>query len=462
MQLSIARQIQSSGSIGNNCDIDHEQYRGAHPLPLRSSMEFDPMSRSHNPAVTSATHLRRSAQRLGCCLSSLGLFGSALAYSQAIANAETSAPSNRVASRDNAAALAGTSPARIDVTPPERFSAPEASQPEASLPPLEVPSAAIAPEPVANSDPAANATASPAPSPTAVPPLEVVIEPLPATKPAPRAKLQPRPRSAAPAPAKSAAPTSDGQSLAKTALKKSAQQTSKVTPPIKGAIQPETAPIAKIALPNAPTTNAPAAVQIGPVNLSNTGMQFGSSTVQPSYYQARMSLPPMPGLDQLKMMFPIAVPAPITSLFGWRIHPISGSQRLHTGTDIGAAMGTPVVAAMPGRVILADNMGGYGITVALEHDNGMRQTLYAHLSELYVRPGDVVQQGTVVGRVGSTGASTGPHLHFELRQMLPDGTWVAQDASQHLERSMAQLVQSLQIAQQQRTAQLPTTNRINR
>jgi murein DD-endopeptidase MepM/ murein hydrolase activator NlpD len=125
-------------------------------------------------------------------------------------------------------------------------------------------------------------------------------------------------------------------------------------------------------------------------------------------------------------------------------------------------MGTPVVAAMPGRVILADNMGGYGITVALEHDNGMRQTLYAHLSELYVRPGDLVQQGTVVGRVGSTGASTGPHLHFELRQMLPDGTWVAQDASQHLERSMAQLVQSLQIAQQQRTAQLPTTNRINR
>jgi murein DD-endopeptidase MepM/ murein hydrolase activator NlpD len=156
----------------------------------------------------------------------------------------------------------------------------------------------------------------------------------------------------------------------------------------------------------------------------------------------------LPGLQDLKLLFPLAIPAPITSLFGWRIHPISGTQRLHTGTDLGAPMGTPVLAALAGRVILADIMGGYGITVALEHENGIRQTLYAHLSELFVRPGDAVQQGTVIGRVGSTGASTGPHLHFELRQMLPDGTWVAQDASQKLEFALAQLVQSLQIAQQ--------------
>jgi murein DD-endopeptidase MepM/ murein hydrolase activator NlpD len=121
-------------------------------------------------------------------------------------------------------------------------------------------------------------------------------------------------------------------------------------------------------------------------------------------------------------------------------------------------MGAPVMAAMGGRIILADNMGGYGIAVAIEHDNGIRQTLYGHMSEIFVRPGDIVQQGTVIGRVGSTGASTGPHLHFELRQMLPDGTWVAQDASAHLERSMAQLVQSLQIAQTpQKTAARPVT-----
>jgi murein DD-endopeptidase MepM/ murein hydrolase activator NlpD len=159
----------------------------------------------------------------------------------------------------------------------------------------------------------------------------------------------------------------------------------------------------------------------------------------------------------VKMIFPVAVPAPITSLFGWRIHPISGAQKLHTGTDIGAAMGTPVMAAMGGRVILADDMGGYGLTVVIEHDNGMRQTLYGHMSQLFVRPGDILQQGTVIGRVGSTGASTGAHLHFELRQMMPDGTWVALDAGQHLAASMGSLVRSLQIAQQPKVTALRPT-----
>jgi murein DD-endopeptidase MepM/ murein hydrolase activator NlpD len=179
-----------------------------------------------------------------------------------------------------------------------------------------------------------------------------------------------------------------------------------------------------------------------------------STVIAPSYFDPQL-LKAMGNLtNSLRMLFPVAIPAPITSLFGWRIHPISGTQRLHTGTDIGAPIGAPVLAAMPGRVILADDMGGYGLAVAIEHDNGVRQTLYAHLSELFVRPGDVVPQGAVIGRVGSTGASTGPHLHFELRQMLPDRTWVALDAGKHLERSMANLLQSLQIAQQPRTTAL--------
>jgi murein DD-endopeptidase MepM/ murein hydrolase activator NlpD len=179
-----------------------------------------------------------------------------------------------------------------------------------------------------------------------------------------------------------------------------------------------------------------------------------STVIAPSYFDPQL-LKAMGNItNSLRMLFPVAIPAPITSLFGWRIHPISGAQRLHTGTDIGAPMGAPVLAAMPGRVILADDMGGYGLTVAIEHDNGVRQTLYAHLSELFVRPGDMVQQGMVIGRVGSTGASTGPHLHFELRQMLPDRTWVALDAGKHLENSMANLLQSLQIAQQPRTTAL--------
>lgn len=194
------------------------------------------------------------------------------------------------------------------------------------------------------------------------------------------------------------------------------------------------------------TKPSAAPIRVGPISLSSAGIGFNATAVNP-YFNPRLRLPQIPGLEKLRMVFPIAVPAPITSSFGWRTHPISGTQRLHTGTDIGAPMGTPVMAAMSGRVILADHMGGYGISVAIEHDNGIRQTLYAHMSEIFVRPGDIVQQGTVIGRVGSTGASTGPHLHFELRQMLPDGTWVAQDVGQHLGYAMAQLVQSLQRAQ---------------
>ncbi len=213
---------------------------------------------------------------------------------------------------------------------------------------------------------------------------------------------------------------------------------------------------------------APPSVQIGSLNLSNEGIGWQPQPVAPasvsvvspgkSYLDLGL-LQPLSAVSQTlaKMIFPVAVPAPITSLFGWRIHPISGAQKLHTGTDIGAAMGTPVMAAMAGRVILADDMGGYGLAVVIEHDNGMRQTLYGHMSQLFVRPGDVLQQGTVIGRVGSTGASTGAHLHFELRQMMPDGTWVAMDAGQHLAASMGSLVRSLQIAQQpQVTALRPT------
>jgi murein DD-endopeptidase MepM/ murein hydrolase activator NlpD len=211
--------------------------------------------------------------------------------------------------------------------------------------------------------------------------------------------------------------------------------------------------------------SAAPSVQIGSLNLSNEGIGWQPQAVAPasvsmvspgkSYLDLGL-LQPLSAVSQTlaKMIFPVAVPAPITSLFGWRIHPISGAQKLHTGTDIGAAMGTPVMAAMAGRVILADDMGGYGLAVVIEHDNGMRQTLYGHMSQLFVRPGDVLQQGTVIGRVGSTGASTGAHLHFELRQMMPDGTWVALDAGQHLEASMGNLLRSLQIAQQPKVTAL--------
>lgn len=147
-----------------------------------------------------------------------------------------------------------------------------------------------------------------------------------------------------------------------------------------------------------------------------------------------------------QLLFPLSIPAPISSMFGWRRHPITGDYRFHAGTDLAAPLGTPVLAAYAGRVVLADWLGGYGLAVALDHDKGTQQTLYAHLSQLFVRPGDVIKQGEVIGRVGSTGNSTGPHLHFEVRQLTPDG-WVARDAGEQLEYALAQLVRALQVAQ---------------
>jgi murein DD-endopeptidase MepM/ murein hydrolase activator NlpD len=148
----------------------------------------------------------------------------------------------------------------------------------------------------------------------------------------------------------------------------------------------------------------------------------------------------------VQLVFPLAIPAAISSAFGWRVHPISGEQRLHTGTDLAAPMGTPVLAAYAGQVAIADFLGGYGLTVALDHNKGTQQTLYAHLSEVFVKPGEMVKQGEVIGRVGTTGNSTGPHLHFEFRQLTSDG-WVAMDAGAQLEYAMAQLVKAMQVAQ---------------
>lgn len=145
------------------------------------------------------------------------------------------------------------------------------------------------------------------------------------------------------------------------------------------------------------------------------------------------------------MMYPLSIPAPITSLFGWRIHPITGNQRFHAGTDLGAPTGTPVLAAAAGQVETANWMGGYGLTVILNHKSA-EQTLYGHMSEILVQPGQWVQPGTIIGRVGSTGASTGPHLHFEVRHLTQDG-WVATDPGVELQSALSQLVRGLQTAQ---------------
>ncbi|MBW4564166.1 MAG: M23 family metallopeptidase [Mojavia pulchra JT2-VF2] len=145
------------------------------------------------------------------------------------------------------------------------------------------------------------------------------------------------------------------------------------------------------------------------------------------------------------MMFPLSIPSPITSLFGWRTHPITGGRRFHAGTDIGAPMGTPILAAAKGQVETANWLGGYGLAVVINHSSA-QQTLYGHMSEIFVQPGQWVEPGTMIGRVGSTGNSTGPHLHFEVRHLTPNG-WVATDPGVTLDTALSQLVQSLQTAQ---------------
>ncbi|MGD1898008.1 MAG: murein hydrolase activator EnvC family protein [Phormidesmis sp.] len=106
---------------------------------------------------------------------------------------------------------------------------------------------------------------------------------------------------------------------------------------------------------------------------------------------------------------------PITSHFGSRFHPVLGYSRFHAGTDFGAASGSPIRAAETGVVIFSGWYGGYGNAVILDHGDGLT-TLYAHASRLYVAEGDTVRKGDTIAAIGSTGLSTGPHLHFEVRR----------------------------------------------
>lgn len=106
---------------------------------------------------------------------------------------------------------------------------------------------------------------------------------------------------------------------------------------------------------------------------------------------------------------------PITSEFGWRTHPIFGTQRYHSGLDIGGDYGLPIVAAASGTVIHAGWISGYGYTVIIDHGGGIT-TLYGHNESLLVGEGESVSQGQTIAMCGSTGNSTGPHCHFEVRE----------------------------------------------
>ena len=113
-----------------------------------------------------------------------------------------------------------------------------------------------------------------------------------------------------------------------------------------------------------------------------------------------------------RFMWPCS--GPITSYYGWRTHPIFGTTKYHSGMDIAVDTGTPIQAADSGTVVYSGWLGGYGNCVMIDHGGGL-VTLYGHNSALNVSEGQYVNKGTVIAYAGSTGYSTGPHCHFEVR-----------------------------------------------
>lgn len=118
--------------------------------------------------------------------------------------------------------------------------------------------------------------------------------------------------------------------------------------------------------------------------------------------------------DALPLQRPMDADIDLTSNFGYRLDPFTRGPAMHSGIDFRAETGTPIRAAAPGKVITAEYSGGYGNMVEIEHAGGIT-TRYAHMSAILVRSGQSVTTGTQIGRVGSTGRSTGPHLHYETR-----------------------------------------------
>jgi murein DD-endopeptidase MepM/ murein hydrolase activator NlpD len=134
----------------------------------------------------------------------------------------------------------------------------------------------------------------------------------------------------------------------------------------------------------------------------------------PAALQPSRSLEPDGLPAHLQLSYPLAQPALQFDPWGWRYSESRGRWRLHTGVDLAAEPGTPVLAALAGRVLLVESVSGYGLTVLLDHGAGLH-TLYAHLQHAGVQQGDWVNRAQVLGGVGMTGVASGPHLHFEVR-----------------------------------------------
>ena len=152
---------------------------------------------------------------------------------------------------------------------------------------------------------------------------------------------------------------------------------------------------------------------------------FASASLAP----ASLSQTPAEAARPPALTYPLKRFAAGMDPWGWRYSQRRGAWRMHTGVDLAADEGTPVLAASAGRVLLVESISGYGTTVLLDHGAGW-QTLYAHLLSTSVATGQRLNQGEVLGAVGMTGSASGPHLHFELRRRGP--SLLALDPTPHL------------------------------
>ena len=184
------------------------------------------------------------------------------------------------------------------------------------------------------------------------------------------------------------------------------------------------APLALAAQPALANTSAAAADITAPVQDSKAGSISGDSQFRQLFSQWRsldgvdepVSTPAMPA-PVMGVSIPSRMPledARMSSGYGMRTHPVLGGRRNHQGIDLSAPTGTPVYATADGIVSRANWFSSYGLFISVEH-GGEMQTRYAHLSRLAVGEGQRVRKGEVIGYVGSTGRSTGPHLHYEVR-----------------------------------------------
>lgn len=156
-------------------------------------------------------------------------------------------------------------------------------------------------------------------------------------------------------------------------------------------------------------------VKLGRIRNANRILSNSLKVGQELFIPEGKPLPSFRFIDKKLFIWPLRGRNRLTSRFGWRRSPISGRRQFHPGLDIGAKYGTRIVASASGVVVFAGRKGAYGNILILRHRNGYFSA-YAHCSRLLVRRGKYVKQGRLIARVGSTGISTGPHLHFEVRK----------------------------------------------